>query len=163
MAMAAPRIISMEFSTAGRDDCYFRILTGHSVRYVTVQARALDAHSLIDMPLNFQDILPALPYGENHWNPAYISRNAATGKLEAALQKIDLPGVETVWHQKKISFLDLERTRQLTLLAQECTATGPDILAGDSQSEKSLESGMASLRDKLSEETGGGGGFDAVE
>lgn len=135
MAMATPRIISMEFSTSGRDDCYFRILTSHSVKYITVQARALDAHSLMDMPLNFQDILPMLPYGENHWNAAYVSRNAGTGKLEATLEKKDLPGVETVWHQKKINFLDLQRTQQLTLLAQECT-TKSDNLASHNQSEK---------------------------
>ncbi|KAJ3545243.1 hypothetical protein NM208_g2609 [Fusarium decemcellulare] len=139
--MATPRIISMEFSTAGRDDCYFRVLTGDSVKYVTIQAGALDADSLMDMPLRFQDILPTLPYGEIHWNAAYVSRNAATGKLEAALEKKDLPGVETVWHHKKISFLDLQRTQQLTLLAQECT-TKSEILASHNQSEKCEPSPM---------------------
>ncbi|KAL7921091.1 alpha-galactosidase A [Trichoderma austrokoningii] len=133
--MATPRIISMEFSTAGRDDCHFRILTGHSVKYVTTQARALDADSLMDMPLSFQNILPALPYGENHWNTAYVSRNAATGKLQAALEKKDLPGVETVWHQNKIDFLDLQRTQQLSLLAQECTTESRNLVS-HSQSEK---------------------------
>ncbi|KAI5464347.1 alpha-galactosidase A [Mariannaea sp. PMI_226] len=137
--MAAPRIISMDFSTAGRDDCYFRILTGHTVKYVTIQACALDADSLMDMPLSFQDILPELPYGESHWNSAYVSRNAAAGKLEATLEKKDLPGVETVWHQKKIDFLDLQRTQQLTLLAQECT-TNSGSLASYSQSEKCEQS-----------------------
>jgi hypothetical protein len=71
----------------------------------------------MDMPLGFQDILPALPYSESHWNSAFISRNAASGKLEAALDKKELPVVRTVWCQKKIDFLHLQRTQQLTLLA----------------------------------------------
>lgn len=129
MTVMASRIISMDFSTTGRDDCYFRILTGTSVQYVTVQAGALDADSLMDMPLRFQEILPALPYGESHWNTAYISRNPASEKLEAALDKRELPFVRTVWHQNKVNFLDLVRTQQLTLLAQECT-----IKSGDPQS-----------------------------
>ncbi|KAJ4269817.1 hypothetical protein NW762_001486 [Fusarium torreyae] len=119
--MAAPRIISMDFSTAGRDDCYFRILTGRNVKYVTIQAGALDSESLMDMPLSFQDILPELPYGESHWNTAFISRNATSGKLEASLDKKELPAVGTVWCQNKVDFLQLQRTQQLTLLAQECT------------------------------------------
>ncbi|KAH6958157.1 hypothetical protein FAVG1_04120 [Fusarium avenaceum] len=121
MVMAAPRIISMDFSTTGRDDCYFRILTGNSVKYVTIQAGALDSDSLMDMPLDFQNILPQLPYGESHWNTAFISRNVASGKLEAALDKKELPAVSTVCCQRKVNFLHLQRTEQLTLLAQECT------------------------------------------
>lgn len=118
--MAAPRIISMEFSFSGRDDCYYRILTGTSVKYVTVQPGALDVDSLTDMPLNFQNILPSLPYSENHWNTAYVSRSDTTGDLECTLSKRDLPGVQDIWHTKIINFLDLEKTQQLGLLAQEC-------------------------------------------
>ncbi|RSL97482.1 hypothetical protein CDV31_013034 [Fusarium ambrosium] len=125
MVMAS-RIISMDFSTTGRDDCYFRILTGTSVQYVTIQAGALHADLLMDMPLGFREILPALPYGVSHWNTAFISRNAASGKLEAVLDKKELPFVRTIWHPKKVNFLDLHRTQQLTLLAQECTIKSVD-------------------------------------
>ncbi|KEY73186.1 hypothetical protein S7711_04152 [Stachybotrys chartarum IBT 7711] len=118
--MESPRIISMEFSTAGRDDCYYRILAGTSVKYVTIQAGALDADLLMDMPLNFENILPSLPYTEHHWNQAYISRNATSGELESVLSQTDLPRVQTIWHSKMINFMDLERTEQLGLLAQEC-------------------------------------------
>lgn len=118
--MESPRIISMEFSTAGRDDCYYRILAGISVKYITIQAGALNADLLMDMPLNFQNILPSLPYYKDDWNQAYISRNAASGELEPMLSQTELPGVQTIWHSETINFLDLERTQQLGLLAQEC-------------------------------------------
>lgn len=126
--MAAPRIISMDFSATGRDDCYFRILTGCSVKYVTIQAGALSSDALMDMPLSFQDILPPLPYSGSHWNSAFISRNAASGKLEAALSKKELPVVGTVWHPKKVDFLDLQRTHQLSLLAQECKINSGNLM-----------------------------------
>ncbi|KAI1407237.1 alpha-galactosidase A [Hypoxylon sp. FL1857] len=118
--MESPRIISMEFSTAGRDDCYFRILAGTTVKYITIQAGALDADSLMDMPLNFQNILPSLPYFSDDWNSAYISRNAVSGELEPTLSIAELPGVQTIWHPEMINFLELERTQQLGLLSQEC-------------------------------------------
>lgn len=109
----------MEFSTSGRDDCYYRILVGTDVKYITIQAGALDAESLMDMPLSFQDILPSLPYHRDGWNLAYISRNAA-GELEPVLSEAEFPRVETIWHPETVNFVDLERTKQLSLLAQEC-------------------------------------------
>lgn len=125
----------MDFSTAGRDDCYFRILTEQGVKYITIQAGALDGESLMDMPLNFQNILPKLPYGENGWNYAYVSRNVASGQLEAALEKKVLPSVQAVWHPAKINFLDLQRIKLLTLLAQECTRKEGSATAQPSQSD----------------------------
>jgi predicted Ser/Thr protein kinase len=118
--MAPPRIISMDFSTNGRDDCYFRIQAGTNVKYITIQAGALDAESLMDMPLDFQNILPSLPYDKDDWNSAYITRHTATDELEPALSQTTLPRVQTVWDSKMINFLDLERTKLLSLLAQEC-------------------------------------------
>ncbi|KFY86549.1 hypothetical protein V500_07549 [Pseudogymnoascus sp. VKM F-4518 (FW-2643)] len=113
------RIISVDFSTNGRDDCYFRILSGTNVKYITIKAGALDADSLMDMPLNFQNIIPSLPYDKDDWNSAYISRNTATGELEPALSQTALPGVETIWHSKMINFLDIKRTKLLSMLAGE--------------------------------------------
>ncbi|OBT80736.1 hypothetical protein VF21_00347 [Pseudogymnoascus sp. 05NY08] len=118
--MASPRIISMDFSTNGRDDCYFRILAGTNVKYITIKEGALDADTLMDMPLDFQNILPPLQYDKDDWNSVYISRNTATGELEPALSQTTLPRVQTVWNPKMINFLDLERTELLSLLAQEC-------------------------------------------
>jgi hypothetical protein len=60
----------MDFCTTGRDDAYFRILAGTNVKYITIKAAALDGESLEDMPLNFQNILPSLPYDKDDWNSA---------------------------------------------------------------------------------------------
>ncbi|OBT70198.1 hypothetical protein VE03_00056 [Pseudogymnoascus sp. 23342-1-I1] len=88
--MASPRIISMDFSTNGRDDCYFRILSGTNVKYIIIQAGALNEDSLMDMPLNFQNIIPSVPYDKDDWNSAYISRNTASN---------DMLAEECVWKQ----------------------------------------------------------------
>lgn len=88
MTMASPRIISMDFSTGGRDDCYFRILAGTNVKYITIQAGALDADSLMDKPLNFQNIIPSMPYHKYDWNSAYISRNTVSSEVEPALSQL---------------------------------------------------------------------------
>lgn len=118
--MEPPRLISMEVSTSGRSDCYFRILANRSVKYITIKAGALDAESLDDMPLDFQNILPPLPYQEDTWKSACITRNPSSRQLEAALSSADLPSVETIWHPRMIDHLDIERTEHLTLLTQEC-------------------------------------------
>lgn len=123
--MEPPRLISMEVSTNGRSDCYFRILVNRSVKYITVKAGALDAESLDDMPLDFQNILPPLPWEETTWKSAYITRNAPSCQLEASLSSADLPSVETIWHPRMIDHLDIEGTAYLTLLAQECKCKAP--------------------------------------
>ncbi|KAI4864995.1 alpha-galactosidase A [Hypoxylon rubiginosum] len=115
-----PRLISMEVSTNGRSDCYFRILTNRNVKYITVKAGALDAESLDDMPLDFENILPPLPYQEDTWKSACITRNPSSRQVEATLSSADLPGVETIWHPRMIDYLDIERTEYLALLTQEC-------------------------------------------
>ncbi|MDB5910725.1 MAG: putative alpha-galactosidase a protein [Massilia sp.] len=110
----------MEVSTSGRSDCYFRILADRSVKYITIKAGALDAESLDDMPLDFQNILPPLSYQEDTWKSAVITRNSSSHQLEVTLSPADLPGVQTIWHPRMIDFLDIERTEFLTLLTQEC-------------------------------------------
>ena len=108
----------MEVSMNGRCDCYFRILANRSVKYITIRAGALDAEALDDMPLDFQSILPPLPYQEDTWKSACITRNPSSLQLEATLSSAALPSVETVWHPRRIDHLDLERTEYLTLLTQ---------------------------------------------
>jgi predicted Ser/Thr protein kinase len=118
--MEPPRLISMEVSTNGRADCHFRILAGRNVKYITIKAGALDAESLDDMPLDFQDILPPLPYQEDTWKSVCITRSPSSRQLEATLSMADLPSVETIWHSRMIDSLDIERTEYLALLTQEC-------------------------------------------
>lgn len=115
-----PRLISMEVTMSGRVDSHYRILANGKVKYITIEAGALDAASLDDMDLDFQNVLPPLPYHEDTWKQASITRNPSSGQLEAALSSADLPGVKTVWHLQMINHLDIERTGYLALLAQEC-------------------------------------------
>ncbi|KAI1747058.1 alpha-galactosidase A [Xylaria castorea] len=103
--MELPRLISMEVSSNGRFDFYYRILANRSVRYIAIKAGALNAEALDDMPLDFQTC---------------ITRDPSSGQLETTLSLAELPGVETIWHPRIIGSLDIERTKRFTLLAQEC-------------------------------------------
>lgn len=114
-----PRMISLAMSMDSGDDCHFRILANRSVKYITIEGGTIDADSLDDMPLDFQNILPPLAYHENTWKSACITRNASSGQLEAALSSEKLPGVETIWHPRMIDHLDLERTQYLNPLTHE--------------------------------------------
>ncbi|KAJ4148411.1 hypothetical protein LMH87_002882 [Akanthomyces muscarius] len=114
-----PEIISMEFSTGGRDNCYYRILAGRHVKYITVEPGVLDAESLMDMASNFANILPPLPYFENNWNQAHIHRATPKDELKATLSQGKLASVDTVWHPTMIDFMALRKTERLTLLAEE--------------------------------------------
>lgn len=82
--MEPSRIISMELCPTGTTDSHFRILTNRSVKHITVQADALDIDSLIDMPLDFVNVLPPLLYQENTWKMCYqvsLELSAAYAKL----------------------------------------------------------------------------------
>lgn len=109
----------MEVTRSGKCDCYYRILANRSVKYVTIKAGALGAEELDDMPLDFQNVLPPLPYYEDTWKSASVTRNLSSGQLKVAFSSADLPGVKTTWHPRMVNSLDIERARYLTLLAQE--------------------------------------------
>ncbi|KAI1498811.1 alpha-galactosidase A [Biscogniauxia marginata] len=128
--MEPPRLVSMEVSTSGRSDSHFRILANRSVKYITIKAGALDAESLDDMPLDFPNILPPLPYQEDAWKSACITRNPSSRQLEATLSSADLPSVETIWHPRMIDYLDIERTKYLTIQYMEAETRMYQVLEG---------------------------------
>ena len=111
-----PQIISLEFSD-GRDNSYFRILAGTHIKYIVILPGALERSALLDMPLDFVDILPPLGYCDDGWTTAHISRNPVSGKLEATLSSPAMPGVSNVWHPTCVDFLALDRLEGLGLLA----------------------------------------------
>lgn len=113
----------MEVSTNDRCDCHFRILANRNVKYITIKGGTLDAESLDDMPLDFENILPPLAYQEDSWKSACITRNPLSRQLEAVLSSADLPSVETIWHPRMVDHLDIERTEYLALLTHECKWT----------------------------------------
>lgn len=143
----APRIISKEASTYVKDDSDYRILVGTTFKYVTVLAGTLDVASIVTMPVNFQSILPPLPYYEDGWNTACISRNAASGELEAALSQIELPGVQNIWHPEMVNCLDLEKIEQRGLVAYEC-AWKPDAAAGSPSTSEPQDQQQSSRRQR---------------
>ncbi|KAH6682259.1 hypothetical protein F5X68DRAFT_263243 [Plectosphaerella plurivora] len=100
MSVDRPRIISQELDSPEYDN-YLRIL-------------------LEDLPLNFETILAPLPYDEESWTVAQISRDS-TGTLQAALSSPAKTHVKNVWHPQLVDFLHLQRVEQLTLLTRECT------------------------------------------
>ena len=108
--MESLRIISMEVSGSGRSNCHYRILAGRGVTYITTTAaKALDAQALDDMDLDFQNVLPPLPWYEDTWKAARITRSPSSGRLEAKLSSAELPGVQAIWHPRMIDFLGLAR------------------------------------------------------
>jgi hypothetical protein len=63
-------MLSMDFDTSGKSDSYFRVLANAFVKYVIVAPGAMDAETLDDMPLNFMNKLPPLPYDDSSWTTA---------------------------------------------------------------------------------------------
>lgn len=99
--MQPPRMISLEISFSRHESC-FRILAGARVKYVVVAAGALDQAAMMDMPLDFADILPPLPFDADGWNFAHISRDDGAGQLTASLSQRALPGVADAWHPVQV-------------------------------------------------------------
>ncbi|VUC32774.1 unnamed protein product [Clonostachys rosea] len=118
------KLISMEVGNPKFEN-FFRILASSRVKYIIICPGALDREALMDMPLNFANILPPLPYGQDTWNTAHISRNAATGKLEFELSAREMAGISNVWHPTLVDFLHLQKIKSMGLYVQLCTLT-PD-------------------------------------
>lgn len=108
-------ILSME--TSSRDNSYYRIRAGDKVKYVNVAPGILDANGLL-MPLRS---LPPLPYSDNKWNVASVSRSGEDNTFETVLESRPLRGVEQTWHPRMVDCLSLERVGRLMMNAtSEC-------------------------------------------
>jgi predicted Ser/Thr protein kinase len=112
-------MLSMDFDTSGQSNSYFRILANTIVKYVIIAPGTMDAESLDDMPLNFMNLLPPLPYDDSSWTTAHIFRSAS-GELLSSLSRSQLKGVTALWHPSMIDFRQLERIESLAPLTQEC-------------------------------------------
>ncbi|KAI7775176.1 hypothetical protein LA080_007320 [Diaporthe eres] len=111
----SPQVLSMEAEPT--DDSYFRIRCGGKVKYVIVAPGTLDSEDLW-LPLYS---LPPLPYHEDGWNVAHVSRAEESQKLHSSLEVRPLPGVTEIWHPQKIDVLSLKRVEILTIATFECT------------------------------------------
>ncbi|CAH0051919.1 unnamed protein product [Clonostachys solani] len=116
------KLISMEVGSP-RFENFFRILAGSHVKYITTCPGALDREALMDMPLNFPNILPPLPYEQATWNTAHIFGNEATGNLESKLSTREMARISSAWHPTLVDFLHLQKIKSMGLFVQLCTLT----------------------------------------
>lgn len=119
------RMLSMDFDTLGTSNSYFRILANETVKYIVIAPGAMDAESLDDMPLDFVNLLPLLPWDDSSWTEAAISRSAS-GELVSRLLREPLKGVTNSWHPTVVDFRRLERVELLTALAEELKWASPE-------------------------------------
>jgi len=116
--MASPPLQPIMLSmSVDDDDSYeseYRVRIGNQVKYLIISPGTFDRDTL-SFPLQS---LPPLPDNEE-WTVANISRDKTSGDLRTAISNRTLAGVNGQWHPTKVDCLDLERTRQLTVMAFE--------------------------------------------
>lgn len=110
-----PCIISMEADPQDEVESEYRVKAGSSVKYITIVPGTLHPE-LLSYPLAS---LPALPYDDQSWTVALISRDPQSGELVTQLSDRKLAGVENIWHERSFDVLKLQRTKQLSPAAFE--------------------------------------------
>ncbi|KAJ3555561.1 hypothetical protein NPX13_g10331 [Xylaria arbuscula] len=116
----SPEVLSMETST--RDDSYFRIRYNDKVKYVVVIRGTFNSDELC-LPLYS---LPPLPYEDDGWTVARVSRNPGSPQLQFVLENRPLQGVKEIWHPEQVDCLALKRVQRLTMNVSECTRKGQE-------------------------------------
>ncbi|KAK2030759.1 alpha-galactosidase A [Colletotrichum zoysiae] len=116
----SPEVLSMETST--RDDSYFRIRYNDKVKYVVVTRGTFNSDELC-LPLYS---LPPLPYEDDGWTVARVSRNPGSPQLQFVLENRPLQGVKEIWHPEQVDCLALKRVQRLTMNVSECTRKGQE-------------------------------------
>lgn len=71
--------------------------------------------------------LPTLPYDDESWTVAYISRNKSSGELQFSLSSKPLAGVQNVWHHVRVDGLEMEKLKSLTGSTFEAVVHKPSI------------------------------------
>ncbi|KAJ8113761.1 hypothetical protein OPT61_g4185 [Boeremia exigua] len=90
----------------------YRIRVGERVKYLKI-APATFYRDTLSFPL------PPLPYNDDTWTVAHISRDPESGELRTSLTTQQLGGVQNAWHSTQVDVLDLERVERLTATAFE--------------------------------------------
>jgi hypothetical protein len=106
----------------------YRIRVGNKIKYIEIALGTFDGDTL-SFPLAS---LPLLPYSDDKWTTAYISRDAESGELRTSLSERQLAGVQNLWHSTQIDVLNLERVERLTVtasVAMICGITNPTTKA----------------------------------
>ena len=94
------------------DQSFFRLLVnGRSIKYITVEPGIYDTVDMCFGP-SLISKLPDLPPGD--WNEGLVSRDANDGQPRFAFTKwTRFPGVQNIWHETCVDFLDLSVERKL--------------------------------------------------
>ena len=119
-----PVVLSMEVDDDNQEESEYRIRVGNKVKYLKIAPTTFDRDTL-SFPLAS---LPPLPYDNDDWTVANISRDHGSGELKVSLSTQQLASVQNVWHSTQIGVLELERVERLTATAFEAvisTTTSP--------------------------------------
>ncbi|OAL56906.1 alpha-galactosidase A [Pyrenochaeta sp. DS3sAY3a] len=110
-----PFVLSMEVDDDNEGESEYRIRIGNKVKYLKIAPATFDRNTL-SFPL---PSLPSLPYNDDNWTVAHISRDVGSGELRTSLSKQRMATVQNVWHSTEVDVLDLERVERLTATAFE--------------------------------------------
>ncbi|OAK98908.1 alpha-galactosidase A [Phaeosphaeriaceae sp. SRC1lsM3a] len=100
----------MEVDDDNENESEYRIRVGNRVKCLRVAAGTFDRATL-SFPLAH---LPPLPYEDDNWTVAYISRDVESGELKTSLLEHQIAAVKNVWHSAQVDVLSLSRVERLT-------------------------------------------------
>ena len=110
--MASPKVELLEAYIDENEESYFRFIVDHSsIKYVTIDVGLYNADDMAFAPV----LLPRLPvFPLDNWNVSRISRNPKNGQpFFSKATRESLPGVQHVWHDTFIDYLDLTMGEKL--------------------------------------------------
>lgn len=107
----------MDVDDDNEDESEYRVRFGNRVKYLRVAAATFDRDTL-SFPLAH---LPSLPYEDDNWTVAHITRDVKSGELKTSFLKHQIAGVKNVWHSIKVDVLNLKRIEQLSATTFEAT------------------------------------------
>lgn len=114
-SLPSPVLVGSDYSS----DYRFRVRYGDHIKHLLVKEGSLTGDEQCVPPF----ALPSLPYGEDTWNVAELSREGATGEWQIGLSRQKLPGVHQQWWAEMVDCIHVERIWQLSLFAMTCRRT----------------------------------------
>jgi hypothetical protein len=84
----------MEIDDENENESAYRIKIGNKVKFLKVTAATFDRATLSFPPAH----LPSLPYEDDNWTVAHLSRDTESGASKLTLSEYQLAGVQNVWH-----------------------------------------------------------------
>ncbi|RAK93326.1 alpha-galactosidase A precursor [Aspergillus costaricaensis CBS 115574] len=94
------------------DQSFFRLLVnGQSIKYITVEPGIYSTEDMCFGP-SLVSILPDFPSGD--WNDGLVSKDAKDNQPRfTSIKLTQFPGVQNIWHETHIDYLDLSVERKL--------------------------------------------------